>query len=354
MIGGRLEYKRSYQKKTPMTSFAPRIAKFEEAQLPTKFFLAITVKMFDTEQFISEIESRAALYDLQHCDYANRDIKIKLWLEVATKLIPRFEELPNEGKNEEGLTILICLPSMAPMQCGKLLRLSNSSETFCQLRVDGSGRNVCLIVSQIASHVSFTISDIVALPIRNSNDSARNRKWKSIRDSFMRELRVQKNTPSGSGNKNRKKYVFFEQLLFLIPTMKNIETSSNVENHETEASIDTTTHETEGTSVQTHRSRKRKVLFEEQVLGYLNSKQDKHTSNMDDEDDDKLFLLSLLRPIKALPQQTRFGLRMQMMQLVQNATQQQQQCQQYRRPEQYQTPAASITTFSTVPVSTTT
>nr|CAH7717903.1 unnamed protein product [Callosobruchus chinensis] len=208
---------------------------------------------------------------------------------------------------------------MAPMQCGKLLRLSNSSETFCQLRVDGSGRNVCLIVSQIASHVSFTISDIVALPIRNSNDSARNvcpvakmknlqRKWKSIRDSFMRELRVQKNTPSGSGNENRKKYVFFEQLLFLIPTMKNIETSSNVENHETEASIDTTTHETEGTSVQTHRSRKRKVLFEEQVLGYLNSKQDKHTSNMDDEDDDKLFLLSLLRPIKALPQQTRFGL----------------------------------------------
>nr|CAH7735134.1 unnamed protein product [Callosobruchus chinensis]CAH7737543.1 unnamed protein product [Callosobruchus chinensis] len=153
----------------------------------------------------------------------------------------------------------------------------------------------------------------------------------------MRELRVQKNTPSDSGNKNRKKYVFFEQLLFLIPTMKNIETSSNVENHETEASIDTTTHETEGTSVQTHRSRKRKVLFEEQVLGYLNSKQDKHTSNMDDEDDDKLFLLSLLRPIKALPQQTRFGLRMQMMQLVQNATQQQQQCQQYRRPEQYQT-----------------
>nr|CAH7728509.1 unnamed protein product [Callosobruchus chinensis] len=117
----------------------------------------------------------------------------------------------------------------------------------------------------------------------------------------MRELRVQNNTPSGSGNKNRKKYVVFEQLLFLIPTMKNIETSSNVENHETEASIDTTTHETEGTSVQTHRSRKRKVLFEEQVLGYLNSKQDKHTSNMDDEDDDKLFLLSLLRPIKALP-----------------------------------------------------
>nr|CAH7721236.1 unnamed protein product [Callosobruchus chinensis] len=153
----------------------------------------------------------------------------------------------------------------------------------------------------------------------------------------MRELRVQKNTPSGSGNKNRKKYVFFEQLLFLIPTIKNIETSSNVENHETEASIDTTTHETERTSVQTHRSRKRKVLFEEQVLGYLSSKQDKHTSNMDDEDDDKLFLLSLLRPIKALPQQTRFGLRMQMMQLVQNATQQQQQCEQYRRPEQYQT-----------------
>nr|CAH7714062.1 unnamed protein product [Callosobruchus chinensis] len=153
----------------------------------------------------------------------------------------------------------------------------------------------------------------------------------------MRELRVHKNTPSGSGNKNLKKYVFFEQLLFLIPTMKNIETSSNVENHETEASIDTTTHETEGTSVQTYRSRKRKVLFEKQVLGYLNSKQDKHTSSIDDEDDDKLFLLSLLRPIKALPQQTRFELRMQMMQLVQNATQQQQQCQQYRRPEQYQT-----------------
>ncbi|VEN61866.1 unnamed protein product [Callosobruchus maculatus] len=94
----------------------------------------------------------------------------------------------------------------------------------------------------------------------------------------MRELRVQKNTPSGSGRKSRKKCVFFEQLLFLIPTIKNIDTSSNVENHETEAlsgSIDTTTHETdfstnkEGTSLQTHRSRKRQMPLEEQVLGYL-------------------------------------------------------------------------------------
>lgn len=63
---------------------------------------------------------------------------------------------------------------MAPTQLGKLLRLSNSSEIFCQLIVDGSGKHVCLIVSQIASHVSFTMFDIVALPIRNSNESALN------------------------------------------------------------------------------------------------------------------------------------------------------------------------------------
>lgn len=49
-----------------------------------------------TEKFISEIESRPALYAF------NRDVKMKLWLEVASKILLRFEEITNEMENEEG------------------------------------------------------------------------------------------------------------------------------------------------------------------------------------------------------------------------------------------------------------
>jgi len=44
-------------------------------------------------------------------------------------------------------------------------------------------------------------------------------KWRNIRDYFMKELKLQK-TPGPAGRK-RKKYMYFDRLLFLMPTVEN-------------------------------------------------------------------------------------------------------------------------------------
>lgn len=52
------------------------------------------------------------------------------------------------------------------------------------------------------------------------------RKWKSLRDSYTRELAKQKNDmKSGSATKYQKKYIFFDQLRFLDNITKAIDDS---------------------------------------------------------------------------------------------------------------------------------
>jgi hypothetical protein len=57
------------------------------------------------------------------------------------------------------------------------------------------------------------------------------KKWHSLRSCFARELRLQKQGKSGSGTKKRRKYIYFEKLLFLLPSMENRETRSNLDDH---------------------------------------------------------------------------------------------------------------------------
>lgn len=45
------------------------------------------------------------------------------------------------------------------------------------------------------------------------------RKWKSLRNCFTRELTKQKSEKSGAGSSNRKKYMYFDILTFLIPAL---------------------------------------------------------------------------------------------------------------------------------------
>lgn len=55
------------------------------------------------------------------------------------------------------------------------------------------------------------------------------KKWANLRTCFRRELNAQKNSKSGQAAIKRRKYVYFEQLLFLLPCMENRETESNLE-----------------------------------------------------------------------------------------------------------------------------
>jgi hypothetical protein len=51
------------------------------------------------------------------------------------------------------------------------------------------------------------------------------RKWKNIHDNFRREVQMQKKVTSGQGATKRRKYIYFYQLLILLPTMKGRSTS---------------------------------------------------------------------------------------------------------------------------------
>jgi hypothetical protein len=53
------------------------------------------------------------------------------------------------------------------------------------------------------------------------------RKWKNIRDNSRREVQTQKKMASGQGATKRRKYIYFDPLLFLLPTMHRRSTSGN-------------------------------------------------------------------------------------------------------------------------------
>jgi hypothetical protein len=54
------------------------------------------------------------------------------------------------------------------------------------------------------------------------------KKWHSLWNCSARELRLQKGMKSGQGTKKRRKYIYFEKLLFLLPSVENREHRGNL------------------------------------------------------------------------------------------------------------------------------
>ncbi|KAK9745360.1 BESS motif [Popillia japonica] len=155
-------------------------------------------------------------------------------------------------------------------------------------------------------------------------------KWKNLRDSFRKELNLQKQTKSGDPNKKRRKYLCFEQMLFLIPVLQDRETTSNYsglkESTENESSpgeehvqadiekqsnnADTSLQTT--TKVMSRREKKRKApTYEESLLQIL-----RETTN-EEIDEDKTFLLSLLPSFKKLSPQQKLRTKMESLEVMQ-------------------------------------
>ena len=55
------------------------------------------------------------------------------------------------------------------------------------------------------------------------------KRWSNLRTCFRRELNAQKNTKSSQAVTKRRKYIYFQQLLFLLPYMENQRTEGNLE-----------------------------------------------------------------------------------------------------------------------------
>ncbi|XP_076760957.1 uncharacterized protein LOC143429307 [Xylocopa sonorina] len=63
---------------------------------------------------------------------------------------------------------------------------------------------------------------------RNVEEKSLRGKWRNIRDYFMKELKLQKSQKLGPAGRKRKKYMYFDQLLFLMPTVENKRLVSSV------------------------------------------------------------------------------------------------------------------------------
>lgn len=60
------------------------------------------MKMFDTQLFISEVEKRPALYNARHKEYSDRDLKYKLWDEIAVVMYQNWANLPGQECRKKG------------------------------------------------------------------------------------------------------------------------------------------------------------------------------------------------------------------------------------------------------------
>ncbi|EZA53972.1 hypothetical protein DMN91_012090 [Ooceraea biroi] len=231
------------------------------------------MRMFDTEKFIEEIERRPAIYDVNRGEYNDRNAKMTAWDEVCQVMVPNWARLTDEERNVEE----------------KNLR----------------------------------------------------GKWRNIRDYFMKELKLQK-TPGPTGRK-RKKYMYFDRLLFLMPTVENKRGSATInpcKSEESEGEVDNPVFEDYDVSL-THSGpvnsnkdyyqtstpsykvypRYSKQLcetsfpFDNEIHDILSSHSSQRVT-VDEDDYDKMFLLSLLPIIRQVPEQKKLEVRIQMQQVL--------------------------------------
>ncbi|XP_018375138.1 PREDICTED: uncharacterized protein LOC108768929 [Trachymyrmex cornetzi] len=240
------------------------------------------MNMFDTERFIEEIERRPAIYDVNRGEYNDRNAKMTAWDEVCQVMVPNWARLTDEERNVEE----------------KNLR----------------------------------------------------GKWRNIRDYFMKELKLQKSHKSGPAGRKRKKYMYFDRLLFLMPTVENKRMSTSInlpcKSEESEGEVDNPVIEEydplthggasiTGTSITGSREylqtgtpsykvcpRYSKQLCETSFTPFDNEIHDilsSHSSQrvtLDEDDYDKMFLLSLLPIIRQVPEEKKLDVRIQMQQVL--------------------------------------
>lgn len=86
------------------------------------------------------------------------------------------------------------------------------------------------------------------------------RKWKSLRDCFSRELGRIKKLKSGSETSRKNPYIYYNQLLFLKPIIQNKPTETNIIPDVDESEDDLGSPFTSQASNSEPRSKKKKLL----------------------------------------------------------------------------------------------
>lgn len=154
------------------------------------------------------------------------------------------------------------------------------------------------------------------------------KRWDSLRNCFARELRAQTNTKSGQAAIKRRKYVYFDRLLFLLSEVEHRPTESNLSETRIEEEI---LEETDNVVPVINESgahgdgvplagvgKKRKIAkasYEDQLLEILKNDR-KNTVSAIDEDSN--FALSLVPTLKSIPEHNKIRARIEILNVLQN------------------------------------
>ncbi|XP_034836476.1 uncharacterized protein [Maniola hyperantus] len=148
------------------------------------------------------------------------------------------------------------------------------------------------------------------------------KKWKGLRDGFVREMKKKKTTPSGSGASSKAKYIYFERLMFLERSTRNKITESNINT----ASVEEQEFSGDGEDVmrppRSQAKRKKKLnAADEEFISIIKtnlaSGNQPQTSNQTESDDDKLFCLSLHKELLKVPEEHRLQTKIEIMKVLQ-------------------------------------
>ncbi|GLV42540.1 uncharacterized protein CBL_03278 [Carabus blaptoides fortunei] len=146
------------------------------------------------------------------------------------------------------------------------------------------------------------------------------RKWRNIRDHFRRELNMQKKTRSKIGQRKRRKYLYFDQLLFLLPTLQKRVTSGNVSPPGSDDE-DFQLEQVESTMEVSFRDETIKVSDTKRQKKQVNSEDvSKSTCKSEEIDEDKYFLMSLLPSFGKFDEQEKLTAKVEFLQVIQRIT----------------------------------
>ncbi|KAJ8720506.1 hypothetical protein PYW08_005971 [Mythimna loreyi] len=133
------------------------------------------------------------------------------------------------------------------------------------------------------------------------------KKWRNIRDNFVKASKNLKNMKSSSGGKHKSPYKYYNTLLFLKDSIRN-DTDSDISNDSSK--------NTDGRK-QKRKKKTNKDAIEQQLVSVLSKKLEYKKEK--ESDDDKLFLLSLLSEFKKIPESNKLDARCEIIRVIKNA-----------------------------------
>lgn len=145
------------------------------------------------------------------------------------------------------------------------------------------------------------------------------KKWFNLRTCFARELKAQK-TKSGQAASKRRKYIYFDKLLFLMPLMQSRPTEGNVESPETDDDSfnDCASQQSAETARRARTSNARRSTPTDNSTNVTNFQNSLLALLKDDIDEDKNFALSLVPTLRSLTDDEKFEAKIDILNIFKN------------------------------------